>query len=178
MRTLTSLTIVAVAVPLAALAAQTRTPVAPAAPAAPIGAYAVVPELPGMGRPVDITAVAARRQALMKRIGRGAVLIPAGHERNVETDYIQDNDFRQDNTFYYFTELETQDAVLMMTARGPDSVETILFLPPRTPSQERWTGLRLGPDTVAVRLSGITKVLPCDSLDARVRAALPPVYSP
>jgi len=66
----------------------------------------------------------------------------------------------------------------MMTARGPDSVETILFLPPRTPSQERWTGLRLGPDSVAVRLSGITKVLPFDSLDARVRAALQPVYSP
>ena len=178
MRTLSSLTIVAVAFPVAALAAQTRTPVSPAAPPGPIGAYTVVPELPGMGRPVDIAAVAARRRALMKRIGRGAVLIPAGHERNVETDYIQDNDFRQDNTFYYFTELETQDAVLMMTARGPDSVETILFLPPRTPSQERWTGLRLGPDSVAVRLSGITKVLPFDSLDARVRAALQPVYSP
>jgi len=178
MRTLSSLTIVAVAFPVAALAAQTRTPVSPAAPPGPIGAYTVVPELPGMGRPVDIAAVAARRQALMKRIGHGAVLIPAGHERNVETDYIQDNDFRQDNTFYYFTELETQDAVLMMTARGPDSVETILFLPPRTPSQERWTGLRLGPDSVAVRLSGITKVLPFDSLDARVRAAVQPVYSP
>jgi len=177
MRTLSSLTIVAVAFPVAALAAQTRTPVSPVPPG-PIGTYSVVPELPGMGRPVDIAAVAARRQALMKRIGRGAVLIPAGHERNVETDYIQDNDFRQDNTFYYFTELETQDAVLMMTARGPDSVETILFLPPRTPSQERWTGLRLGPDSVAVRLSGITKVLPFDSLDARVRAALQPVYSP
>src|SRR5207249_3638707 len=107
---------------------------------APIGAYTVVPELPGMGRPVDITATAARRRALMRRIGRGAVLIPAGHERNVETDYIQDNDFRQDNTFYYFTELETQDAFLLMTARGPDSIETVLFLPPRTPSQERWTG--------------------------------------
>src|SRR6267154_1940681 len=178
MRTLTSLTIVAVAVPLAAVAAQTRTPVAPAAPAAPIGAYSVVPELPGMGRPVDIAAVAARRQALMKRIGHGAVLIPAGHERNVETDYIQDNDFRQDNTFYYFTELETQDAFLLLTARGPDSLETVLFLPPRTPSQERWTGLRLGTDSVAVRLSGITKVLPFDSLDARVRAAVQPVYSP
>jgi Xaa-Pro aminopeptidase len=178
MRTLASLTIVAVAFPVAALAAQTRAPVAPAAPPAPIGAYAVVPELPGMGRPVDIAAVAARRQALMKRIGRGAVLIPAGHERNVETDYIQDNDFRQDNTFYYFTELETQDAFLLMTARGPDSIETVLFLPPRTPSQERWTGLRLGPDSVAVRLSGIAKVLPIDSLEARLRGAPEPVYTP
>src|SRR5204863_5983869 len=147
-------------------------------PAAPIGAYSVVPELPGMGRPVDVAATAARRRALLKRIGRGTVLIPAGHERNIEQDYVQDDDFRQDNTFYYFTELETQDAVLLMTARGPDSVETILFLPPRTPSQERWTGLRLGADSVAVRLSGITTVLPIDSLDARVRGALRPVYTP
>jgi Xaa-Pro aminopeptidase len=170
MRVLTSLTIATVAFPLAALAAQTRTP-------APIGAYAVIPELPGMGRPVDVAAAAARRQALMKRIGRGAVLIPAGHERNVETDYIQDNDFRQDNTFYYFTELETQDAFLLMTARGPDSIETVLFLPPRIPSQERWTGLRLGPDSVAVRLSGIRTILPLDSLDNRAKAA-GPLYTP
>ena len=169
-------TILLTGVAIVAICAQSASQ--SAGSAAPIGAYTVVPELPGMGRPVDITAVAARRQALMKRIGRGAVLIPAGRERNVETDYIQDNDFRQDNTFYYFTELETQDAVLMMTARGADSIETILFLPPRMTSQERWTGLRLGPDSVAVRLSGITKVLPLDSLDARVRAALQPVYSP
>jgi Xaa-Pro aminopeptidase len=131
-----------------------------------------------MGRPVDTAAVAARRRALLRRIGRGTVLIPAGHERNIEQDYVQDNDFRQDNTFYYFTELETQDAFLLMTARGPDSVETVLFLPPRTPSQERWTGLRLGPDSVAVRLSGISKVLPVDSLENRLRAGPQPVYTP
>jgi len=142
--------------------------------AEPIGAYTVVPQLPGMGRPVDVAATAARRRALMRRIGHGTVLIQAGHERDIEQDYVQDNDFRQDNTFYYFTELETEEAVLMMTARGPDSVETILFLPPRIPSQERWTGLRLGPDSVAVRLSGIAEVLPIDSLDARARAALQP----
>ena len=159
--------------------APARSAAAPtAAPAGPIGAYTVVPELPGMGRPVDIGATAARRRALMRRIGRGTVLIQAGHERDIEQDYVQDNDFRQDNTFYYFTELETQDAVLMMTARGPDSVETILFLPPRIPSQERWTGLRLGPDSVAVRLSGITRVMPIDSLEARARASLQPVYMP
>src|SRR5213083_2503257 len=168
---LTSLALVTLAVPFV-LTAQT------AGPASPIEAYNVVPELPGMGRPVDTAAVAARRRALLKRIGSGSVLIPAGHERNIEQDYVQDNDFRQDSTFYYFTELETQDAVLMMTARGPDSIETVLFLPPRTPSQERWTGMRMGPDTTAVRLSGITTVLPIDSLEARARAAVQPVYAP
>src|SRR5229473_1639583 len=161
MRTLSALALAAVAVPLGILPAQSGA-------AAPIGAYTVIPELPGMGRPVDTAAVAARRRALLRRIGRGAVLIPAAHERNIEQDYVQDNDFRQNNTFYYFTELETQDAWLLLTARGPDSLETVLFLPPRTPSQERWTGLRLGPDSVAVRLSGITTILPLDSLDSRV----------
>src|SRR6266516_6414553 len=130
--------------------------------AAPIGAYSVVPELPGMGRPVDTAAVAARRRALLKRIGRGSVLVPASHERNIEQDYVQDNDFRQNNTFFYLTELETQDAWLLLTARGGDTLETVLFLPPRTPSQERWTGLRLGPDSVAVRVSGIGTVLPLE----------------
>jgi Xaa-Pro aminopeptidase len=158
-------------------ASQSASPAAPAV-AAPIGAYTVVPQLPGMGRPVDIAATAARRRALMRRIGRGTVLIPANHERNIEQDYVQDNDFRQNNMFYYFTELETQDAWLLMTARGSDSIETVLFLPPRTPSQERWTGLRLGPDSVAVRLSGISTVLPVDSLENRMRAAPQPVHMP
>src|SRR5213078_4789642 len=119
---------------------------------APLGACTPAPELPGMGRPVDTAAVAARRRALLQRIGHGTVLIPAAHERDLEKEYVQDNDFRQNNTFFYFTELETQDAWLLLTARG-DTVETVLFLPPRIPAQERWTGLRLGADSVAVRLS-------------------------
>jgi hypothetical protein len=95
------------------------------------------------------------------RIGRGVVLVPAAHERDIEREVIQDNDFRQNNTFFYLTGLETQDAWLLVAPGG----ETILFLPPRNPSQERWTGLRLGPDSIAARLSGIAHVLPTDSLD-------------
>src|SRR5216117_2766555 len=182
MRRLSSLVVVAAAACAALQTIRAQSASTSAGSAAPIGAYDVVPELPGMGRPVDIAATAARRRALLQRIGRGTVLIPAAHERNIEQDYVQDNDFRQDNTFYYFTELETQDAWLLLSARGPDSLETVLFLPPRTPSQERWTGLRLGPDSVAVRLSGIATVLPVDSLERRLFAARfrvrGPVYVP
>src|SRR2546425_6235035 len=179
MRTLGLLACVAVG----ALRAQSRpAPAAPAPPAGPIGQWTPVPQLPGMGRWVDPAATAARRRALLQRIGHGTVVIPAAHERDVEKDYIQDNDFRQNNTFFYFTELETQDAWLLLTARGPDSLETVLFLPPRTPGQERWTGLRLGPDSVAARLSGIATVLPVDSLERRLFAARfrvrGPVYVP
>src|SRR5438874_10930050 len=131
-----------------------------------------------MGRAVDTTAVGARRRALLQRIGHGTVLIPAAHERDLEKEYVQDNDFRQNNTFFYFTELETQDAWLLLTARGPDSLETVLFLPPRNPSQERCTGLRLGPDSLAARPSGIPTVLPTDPLEPELRAARFPVPGP
>ncbi len=134
-----------------------------------------------MGRPVDTAAVALRRRALAARIGLGVALIPAAHERNVERDYVQDNDFRQTNTFFYLTELETQDAWLLIVAGG-EAATTVLFLPPRTPSQERWTGLRLGPDSTAARLCGIGRVLPTDSLDRMLAAALfrasGPIYAP
>ena len=176
MRLTTAFALILLVAPLVSLGAQSPTPAAPA------GAYSVVAELPGMGRRVDTAATAARRRALLRRIGRGSVLIPAAHERNIEREYVQDNDFRQDNTFFYFTQLETQDAWLIMTARGPDSLDMVLFLPPRTPSRERWTGLRLGPDTAAVRLSGIAKVLPTDSLDNRLSrlrfSGSAPVYVP
>src|SRR2546427_13214507 len=166
MRTLGLLACVAVGAPRAA---GPPAPPAPAPPAGPSGQWTPGPQLPGMGRLVDTAATAARRRALLQRIGHGTVVIPAAHERDVEKDYIQDNDFRQNNTFFYFTELETQDAWLLLTARGPDSLETVLFLPPRAPAQERWTGLRLGPDSVAVRLSGIPTILPTDSLERRLR---------
>jgi Xaa-Pro aminopeptidase len=156
---------------LAAGALQGQERTAPTLSAGPHGAWSVVPALPGMGRAVDTEATAARRQALLTRIGRGVVLIPAAHERDLETGYVQDNDFRQHNTFFYFTELEVEDAWLLMSAWGPDSTEVVLFLPSRNPSQERWTGVRLGPDSAAPRRTGIRTVLPLDSLDRRLRMA-------
>src|SRR3989454_1284628 len=175
MRTLALLACVAVGAPRP----ESRpAPAAPAPPAGPIGQWTPVPQLPGMGRLVDTAATAARRRALLQRIGHDIVVIPAAHERDLEKDYVQDNDFRQNNTFFYFTELEAQDAWLLLTARGPDSLETVLFLPPRNPGQERWTGLRLGPDSVGMRLSGISTVLPTDSLERRLRAARGAVRGP
>jgi Xaa-Pro aminopeptidase len=171
MRTLLLLTVAAAG----ALGAQSR----PAA--GPIGHWAVVPELPGMGRAVDTAAVAARRTALARRIGRGVVVIPGAHERDIERDYLQDNDFRQHNTFFYFTQLEAKSAWLLMVVRAPDSVETTLFLPARNPARERWTGLALGPDSTAARLTGVAQVLPNDSLERRLQRALlagGPVFLP
>ena len=141
-----------------------------------------VNELPGMGRPIDLAATGGRRQRLMDRLGDAVVVVPAAHERSIEgADYPQDNDFRQHNTFYYLTMLEQQDAWLVMSAHaaGPDSV--MLLVARRNPQRERWTGVRLGPDSVTARLTGIATVLPVDSLRALLGALAgrhAPVYLP
>ena len=142
-----------------------------------------IDQLPASGRPIDIAATSGRRARLMDRIGDGVVVIPAAHERSAEPygDNPQDSDFRQHNTFFYFSQLESQDAfiVLNASASGPD--EQILFLPQRNPATERWTGVRLGPDTLANRLTGFSTVLPStkfDSVITALRARNVPFYVP
>lgn len=130
-----------------------------------------VPELPGAGRPVNVAATAARREALLQRLPPGIVIVPAAGPRDLEVDVLQDGDFRQDDDFFYLTELETADAVLVLVRREGAPAQTILFLPPRNPAGERWTGMRLGPGALAEQLSGIPTVLSTEALDS-VRAEL------
>ncbi|MEX1999882.1 MAG: Xaa-Pro peptidase family protein [Gemmatimonadales bacterium] len=125
-----------------------------------------VEALPGAGRLPDHAATAARRSALMARMGRGVAIVRAGTSRDLEVDVLQDNDFRADDTFFYLTGLETPDAVLVLATR-PD--EAFLLLPARNPQQERWTGPRLGPGPEATRWSGVP-TLSVASLDSLVAA--------
>ncbi len=132
------------------LMAQTMSP-----PPAPIG------ELPGAGRPVAVEAHAARRLALLERIGTGVVLIRAASQRDVEREVLQDNDFRQDDYYFYLTGIEAPDSWLVLTADGSNRSAT-LYLPKRNPARERWTGKKLGPGEDAARLTGIEDVRPLD----------------
>ena len=162
---------------LAATAARAPQPAAPAAPAP----QPYVDELPGMGRPIDTAVTAARRARLMDRLGDAVALVPASRSRDAETDYVQDNDFRQNNTFFYLTQLEQPSAWLLLIARaaGPDSA--VLLLPDRAPALERWTGPKLGPGEVAARLTGVPLVLSVarlDSVVAAARARRVPLYVP
>jgi Xaa-Pro aminopeptidase len=149
--------------------------------AAPLMAQTPVPELPGAGRPVDVEFTRARRQRLLERIGNGVVVVPAAEERSLEEEVLQDNDFRQDDYFFYLTGLETVGAWLILGG-SKDSQAAVLLLPARDTSQERWTGLRLGPGPEAARLSGIPNVGPTDGFDSvltSMRRAFPgPLYVP
>src|SRR5882672_4285351 len=88
----------------------------------------------------------ARREALAKKIGNGVAVVFAGTEVEASA-----TGFRQTDNFYYLTGWsEPGAAVLVAPAQegNPGRPYTeILFLPPRDLVEERWTGVKLGPDT-------------------------------
>ena len=128
--------------------------------------------------PVPVERLAARRAALLERLGDGVAVVRASKPRSIEGDHPQDSDYRESNDFFYLTGLEAPGGRLMLVARksGPDS--TILYLPEAEPGRQRWTGASLGPGADASRLSGIADVraVPDDSTGAgTARRGLEPV---
>ena len=107
---------------------------------------------------VPVERLVARRQALIARIQNGVAIIRGASELSndpPDSDYPQASDFRQDNDFFYFTGLETRDSWLIATASDSAHGEFYLFIPPRDPATERWTGPKLGPGAEAAQATGL-----------------------
>ena len=98
---------------------------------------------------------AARRDSLAASMSEGVLIAIGGHEP-VE-DYLS---FYPSPSFYYLTGVTEPDAVLVMVKRAAVTSAT-LFVQPRDPAREAWTGTRLGPDGMT-RATG----LPSRTLDA------------
>ena len=97
----------------------------------------------------DRAEFARHRAALLERLGEElAVLFGAA----VREDHLR---FRQDNTFYYFTGVETAFATLILDGRTGSE---ILFLPRTSATGERWHGKEIGPGPEAVAEYGIADV--------------------
>jgi Xaa-Pro aminopeptidase len=84
-----------------------------------------------------------RRQALAREIGpSGIAIIPAATE--VIRNYDVHHEFRQDSMFWYLTGFHEPDSVAVITP-GHDEGDFTLFVLPKDPAQEVWTGIRTGP---------------------------------
>lgn len=108
--------------------------------------------------PVPPDRLAARRVALMDRIGTGVAVLQGSAERSLDPpdpDYAQDSDFRQDSDVFYLAGLEVPDAWLVLVARADAPDRVFLFLPPREPAKERWLGPRMGPGPEAAAAAGL-----------------------
>jgi Xaa-Pro aminopeptidase len=119
--------------------------------------------------PVPVARLEARRNALLDRLGNGIAVLASAQVRSIEGDYPQDSDYREQNDFFYLTGLEAPGAWLVLVARKSEPDLTVLYLPARDSSMEKWTGPRLGPGAEASRLTGIHDVRPADRADSEIR---------
>lgn len=125
---------------------------------------------------VPVANLQARRQALIARIKSGVAIIRGAEELSADppdSKYPQAT-FRQNNDFFYLTGLETPDSWIIITAADSGRGEAHLFLPPRNPRIERWTGPKLGPGPEAAEETGIpaANIHSADSVEVFVRRLL------
>jgi len=103
-----------------------------------------------IGYAADNGFFAARRNALLDRIGNSIAVLQGLSDTRA---YIP---FRQDNNFYYLTGVDTPDAMLLLDG---SSRQSILFLPPRDRKNEKWEGSLLFAGREARRITGVDKVM-------------------
>lgn len=82
-----------------------------------------------------------RRKRFMSQMRDGVAIFFAApvRQRNNDVDY----DYRQDSDFYYLTGFEEPESVCVLAPSNPVQQYT-LFVLPRDPEKETWTGIRNG----------------------------------
>src|SRR3954470_21665534 len=107
---------------------------------------------------------AERRARLMQALGPRAALIlasPPERLRNGDTHY----KFRQDSDILYLTGFAEPGAVVLL--RPGHATPFVLFVRPRNPAEETWTGRRAGVEG-AVRDWGADAAFPVAELDDKL----------
>jgi len=118
-------------------------------------AIRVTPPAPVFDDAKRLAELAARRKRVADSIGPKSILIMFGAEPRVYTNDV-DFPFRQENNFFYLTNLNQQREILVLMPGDSDSPE-ILFLPRRNARAETWTGHMYSPEEAA-QLSGVTEI--------------------
>lgn len=110
-----------------------------------------------------------RRVALSRKLNGGAAVVFAGTEAEGPSAIYG---FRQDNNFFYLSGSTEPGAALLVAPEvtGKDAATSqpyteVLFLPARNLTQEKWTGVKLGPENAqASSITGFDKVENLDKL--------------
>ena len=115
-----------------------------------------------------------RRQSLASKATGGVVLLFASNEAEGPNDLYG---YRPDDNFFYLSGWsEPGAALLIVGAADPKdhSYTEILFLPNHNPSQEKWTGPKLGADSPdAGKITGFDHVEVLDNLRSELVRLLP-----
>jgi Xaa-Pro aminopeptidase len=113
----------------------------------------------------------ARRQALASKIKNGVVLLFASNEAEGPNDL---DGYRPDDNFFYLSGWAEPGAALLIAASTERGDTEILFLPDHNPSQEKWTGPKLGPENPdAAKITGFDRIAALDNLRSELVRLLP-----
>ncbi len=112
-----------------------------------------------------MTETAARRQALMDKLGTGVAIIPAADLAVMHNDV--EYPFRQNSDFFYLTGFNEPHAVAVIAPAHPEH-PFVLFVQAKDRSKEIWTGYRVGTEgavrdygaDAAYNLSELNETLP------------------
>ncbi|MFI5397097.1 MAG: aminopeptidase P N-terminal domain-containing protein [Candidatus Binatia bacterium] len=112
-----------------------------------------------------------RRRAFMDRLGTGAAaIVPAAPVTFRSNDV--EHRYRQDSDFLYLTGFPEPEAVCLLLPGHPKE-EFILFVRPRDPERETWTGRRAGVEG-AVTSYGAQMAYTIDKLDEKIQEHVGP----
>lgn len=111
----------------------------------------------------DPSIHASRRQRFLDQLGAAAAVIPAATLATHHADC--EFPFRQDSDFFYLTGFDEPDAVALLLPHRPEGERFVLFVHPKDPAAEVWTGFRWGTEG-AVERYGADIAHPLDQLSA------------
>ena len=103
-----------------------------------------------------------RRQELLAQIEEGVVILFATRSktRNADCDF----PFRQDSHFFYLTGFDEPDAILVLSKRSNGESTSYIFVEPKDPMKEQWSGYVLGVEKACEAL-GVDRSFAIDSFD-------------
>ncbi len=152
---------------LAALLGQVVLLPAHAAADPPMPLLSVTPSAPAFSDDERRAELAARRARVAEQLGPKSLLVMFSGEPRVYAGDV-DYEFRQENNLYYLTQLKQEGATLVLLPGNTAHTE-ILFLPPRNPAAETWTGHMYSP-AEARDVSGINEIWEAKEFEPFMRA--------
>ncbi|WP_254567955.1 aminopeptidase P N-terminal domain-containing protein [Oscillatoria sp. HE19RPO] len=105
-----------------------------------------------------------RRQALMEKIGTGTAIFRSAPMAVMHNDV--EYTFRQDSDFYYLTGFNEPNAVAVFAPHHEEH-QFVLFVQPKDPEKEVWTGYRMGVEGAKERY-GADEAYPISELEEKL----------
>ncbi len=105
-----------------------------------------------------------RREQLMEKIGQGTAIFHSAPLAVMHNDV--EYTFRQDSSFFYLTGFDEPDAVIVLAPHHKEH-RFVLFVQPKDPDKEVWTGYRAGVEGAKERY-GADEAYPITELNEKL----------